>query len=694
MMRRAAIVRPGLAAAFGGILVLGLAAFGREGPAPTGPDDAARRLSGYFERMSVPKPFLVRTGADWTARRDDLRRRILRDIALDPLPERVPLELHYSEPIEHPWCVIRRVAYQLWPGVYSRGLLLMPREFPERPAPAVLCLHGHTDDGYADADEQTRYLTFAKLGYVVLVTPQDHHEDLARGLSHQTYMVWNNMRGLDLLRSLPEVDAARIGVNGLSGGGLQTQMLLALDPRVKAATIGGITCEYREETFAWRNHCECNHWPGAMTYTDQPEIATLGFPAPVQFLTMDDWTRNFGAFDFPTVQAIYRENGFPDRAECVYWPTGHMYDTAKRERTYWWAERWVRGKAGAGIPAEPDGVRIVSPPKALLALPVAVPGERSYEDFRRTTFRRDDAIAPGPEGWKAYRERMADALHELLGVAQALPVEGEIATRTVKAAWAGGARVEEWTVPSEGEISVPALVIAPPPGVRVGGIEVILGDRRREAADANGAGLARKARRGMVVVLPDIRFTGDYGARSLAGKLGPDLLRFKQAAPLSVPKEPDRQAAEIAGAWDRNGVLWSRPVTGMMIHDLLRVIDAVTEKDEWKGSPVRVTARDSAGTAAAALFGACLEARIKAIDADFRGFRYEKTPAWRDDLTALPLVTRILLHGDIPQWAAILADRTVTLRNLPMSPTERRRLEGAFARLGNPRGLRIRGPES
>ena len=94
----------------------------------------------------------------------------------------------------------------------------MPKNFPEKPAPAVLCPHGHVPDGYAFPDEQRRCLTFAKLGFVALATPQDHHEDLPRGYSYQTYMVWDNMRALDFLQSLPEVDPKRLGVNGLSGG--------------------------------------------------------------------------------------------------------------------------------------------------------------------------------------------------------------------------------------------------------------------------------------------------------------------------------------------------------------------------------------------------------------------------------------------------------------------------------------------
>ena len=233
-------------------------------------------LCAYVDAMSAPKPFVVRSGKAFQTHRNEIRRRVLECLSLSPLPERVPLDVHQGEPLDHPWCTVRRVSYQIWPNVYTDALLYMPKHFIERPAPAILSTCGHWPDGVAYQDEQRRALNFTCLGYVVLAPVQNHYEDLDIGVSHQTLMVWNNMRALDLLELLPEVDRSRIGVAGGSGGGLQAEMLVGLDSRIKAATVMGMCCDFRRIIAPYNNHCNCNHYPGVMRFTGARRSARSG----------------------------------------------------------------------------------------------------------------------------------------------------------------------------------------------------------------------------------------------------------------------------------------------------------------------------------------------------------------------------------------------------------------------------------
>jgi hypothetical protein len=461
----------------------------------------------------------------------------------------------------------------------------------------------------------------------------------------------------------------RLGVTGLSGGGLQSQMLVALDSRLKAATIAGLTCQYREILgYDW-THCHCNHWPNVMSYTDQPEISALGFPAAVQYLTMNDWTAHFAANDFPTIQILFRENGQPDKTECVYWPTPHVYDRVKRERTYWWMEKWVRGNSNAVIISEPDDIPIVTPHKALYDLKVDVPRERTFEDYIRESSRRENPVLRDADGWQAYRRKMTDALRQLLGESQKLPPTGNSSYREIKPAWAKGMKVEEFLVAGEDTILIPGYIIYPPPDKKPASLEIYLSPAGRSAVEKNPQRYLERARQGAAVVLPDLRFSGDHAAGRIVGQ-GSD-------------------ADGLAVAWDRNGALWGRPVAGLMVTDLQNVIDYFTGRHGVIPSEIHITAEDDAPLALAAILAACLDPRLTTLDADFAGHSYTTSAPQRSSFKDLPLVCNILEYGDIPQWAALLAGRRVTLRRLPQSDATRQWLEEVFAKWGNAADLHL-----
>ena len=155
--------------------------------------------------------------------------------------------------------------YESFPGYFVSALLYKPKRATGR-RPGVLSPCGHSAVGKADGTYQTLHINLAQRGYVVLsYDPVGQGErsqfwDAARqrsrfdltcgehavlgnplyllGESLARYRIWDGIRGLDYLASLPEVDPQRLGCVGNSGGGTLTAYISALDARVKVAAIG------------------------------------------------------------------------------------------------------------------------------------------------------------------------------------------------------------------------------------------------------------------------------------------------------------------------------------------------------------------------------------------------------------------------------------------------------------------------
>ncbi|PYV37953.1 MAG: acetylxylan esterase, partial [Acidobacteria bacterium] len=79
-------------------------------------------------------------------------------------------------------------------------------------------------------------LTYDAIGHGErLIQGNTHHEAgfalLPLGETIAGWMVWESMRAIDYLLTLPEVDPEHIGITGNSGGGLNTLFTSALDER-------------------------------------------------------------------------------------------------------------------------------------------------------------------------------------------------------------------------------------------------------------------------------------------------------------------------------------------------------------------------------------------------------------------------------------------------------------------------------
>jgi dienelactone hydrolase len=143
---------------------------------------------------------------------------------------------------------LRKLRYEIVPGYESTAILYEPEKLSGR-APAILNVHGHEPMGKAAEYKQKRCINFAKRGILALSLewpgfgelnqPENAHDYGAHlelvGANALGFFYLAMRRGLDYLAARPDVDAARLGVTGLSGGGWQTIVLSALDERVAVA---------------------------------------------------------------------------------------------------------------------------------------------------------------------------------------------------------------------------------------------------------------------------------------------------------------------------------------------------------------------------------------------------------------------------------------------------------------------------
>ncbi len=159
--------------------------------------------------------------------------------------------------------------------------------------------------------------------------------------------VWlaEDQRALDVLCAQPEVDPARVGCGGLSGGGLRTCYLGGLDDRIACAVCAGMMTTWRDYllnksyTHTWMIYIP--HLPRDLDY---PEI--LGLRAPAPALVLDDTEDEL--FTLPEMQradamlrSIYDSTGQSDRYRCSYYPGPHKFDLPMQAEAFDWFDRWL-----------------------------------------------------------------------------------------------------------------------------------------------------------------------------------------------------------------------------------------------------------------------------------------------------------------------------------------------------------------
>ena len=195
----------------------------------------------------------------------------------------IPLQARALAAEQRDGFVLQDVRLRSTPGRFITVSIARSRD-TEGALPAVVCIHGHGGNRRTAFDpEADQYKLFGtelvRRGFVVISADVGQHEVYEPGRILMGERLWDLIRCVDYLQTLPEVDAARIGCAGLSLGGEMAMWLAAMDERIAATVSAGfLTLMDQME----QNHCMCWKFDGLRELVDFPDIYSLIAPRPLQ----------------------------------------------------------------------------------------------------------------------------------------------------------------------------------------------------------------------------------------------------------------------------------------------------------------------------------------------------------------------------------------------------------------------------
>ncbi len=547
----------------------------------------------------------IKTREQAEQRKQAVREKILRLIG--GLPDsRGPLNVKNYGTLDEGEYRIEKIVYESLPGFYVPANVYVPKR-GAGPFPAVLMPVGHGRDGKAGSrqiatglvlkgfitlaydpigqGERSQYYD-AVLGASRVGGPTDEHSHanghtLLIGDNVARYRIWDGMRGIDYLLTRKDVDPARIGCTGCSGGGTLTTYIAALDERVKAAAPACYINSWQELLTGPGPQDGEQTFPGFLSEgLNMADFAELFAPKPWLIVsTIQDFFPLEGARQFyEEAKRWYRLYAAEDRVQWHVGPGGHGTPQPSREAIYAWFEKWLRN--GPGYAEEP-AMKSPSPDSLLVTATGQVADSLGGETvFTLNRRRAADLVAP-----RRPRDpsQLAAAVRELNFVS--LQPGGAPPALTVHStALRDGYRLEVVSFESERGIHIPGLLLVPDsPAVKPA---VLVADpRSKQEQAAPGGDLEELARGGHVVFA---------------------------IQPRGLPETPRTSRSPLGeySAHMRAAVV-GKSLVGMRVEDLLRAMDYLASRSDVNRS--RVAAFGQGSQAVPLLHAAVLDSRISSL---------------------------------------------------------------------------------
>ena len=587
------------------------------------------------------------------------------------IPERTPLNPRATGSFAREGYKVEKVIYESRPRVFVSANLYIPMR-GSGPFPAVLFQSGHYNEGKANPNYQRCCQALAQLGFVVLAfDPMGQGERIGYPDSSGThtrlrnvdaehttpgkqmllygdnatrYQLWDAMRSLDYLTSLPLVDAKRVGSTGHSGGGTLTMLLAATDERLAAAApcMGNTenvavlpflppgSTDDAEQDFINSGPAGFDRWDLLYPFAPKP---LLIWPSDCDFyFTYSSQYIENGWEEFQKLKAIYAVLNQPQHLQWAGTPLPHSLAYDSRLLIYNWFTRWLKDYP-APVREEPA----VNPE----------PAEMLWATQSGSVVRSLNSVTPFSENKSRQVQRTAVPTDKLLGVSR--PVS--VSAKTIARAQSGKVHVEVLEVASEPAVWLPAWILTAENAADNKPVLLVLDAGNAERLWFDPDADAVVAPGSPVICAADIR-----GVGALVPEFSPGASDYAA-----------RHAQEENYAW--GSLILGKPLVSQRVTDVLTLVAALRKNPATAARPVRIAA--SGELTVPALFAAALDSGIEGLylSGGLVSFQ-DVVDSEMYDHPFANFIPGLLNHTDLPEVAASLSPRPIVLAG-PVDATGR-----------------------
>lgn len=614
---------------------------------------ALDRRDAEYEKLQTPEQL--------TAWQQSRRESFLH--ALGGFPERNPLNARVTGRMTFSDYRLEKITFESQPGFVVTATLYLP--LTPGPHPVVVHPTGHSPTAKSRDLYQQASIVLAKNGVACLCydpvgqgerryfleadgspqfqsTTQEHNlMDVGSsllGTNVARYMIWDGMRAVDYLQSRADIDPAKIGAMGISGGGTLSSYLGALDERIAASAPGCYLTGFRRllETIGPQD-AEQNLFGQIAHGLDHGDYVMMRAPRPTLIMAA---TKDFFDIDgawhlFRQSKRFYTRMGFAERVDFIEPDTTHGFPTEMRVGAARWMRRWFLGSnepvVETEFPVLTEEQLRCTPEGQVLRLP----GARSLFDLN---IEWEQRLAPTR---RQLWQQPATALREVRRVTgirtlQELPAPKVTTGRVIQRS---GYTISQFVLETEPGIRVPALRFEPAGRADTGEPVLYVHGEGKQAAAGAGGPIEQLVLAGRTVLAVDVRGTGETGR--------------------AVPRDPFGQ---LIGSHSRDvtlAALMGKSYVAMRAEDVL----ACARHLAGGRRPARVALIASGETGVPALHAAALEPHL------FSSVRLERTlDSWLDVLRTpqarnqkINTVFGALRVYDLPDLVASLPRGTVTI---------------------------------